>query len=223
MAINRSVGRTPVSVAEAQLARVASEGTSRHPHLVALLEASGPHAGRDLADSVHLLCSLHGRYPGLIQLALDRCPKGPAHEWLGHASDAFERERLFLVRLTSAVGPLPSTPGAAETEASLVAARHALETLALSERRGCALGSATALVGDWWPIRRLLDRVAARVGLDCPAPSLPDESSVVEVIGASSDSPASERALGFGGEQMLLQHRALFDLLEARAEARGEY
>jgi hypothetical protein len=69
----------------------------------------------------------------------------------------------------------------------------------------------------------LLDRVAARVGLDCPAPSLPDESSVVEVIGASSDSPASERALGFGGEQMLLQHRALFDLLEARAEARGEY
>ena len=30
-------------------------------------------------------------------------------------------------------------------------------------------------------------------------------------------------ALAFGGEQLLLQHRALFDLLEARAEARGEY
>ena len=126
MAINRSVGRTTVSVAEAQLARVASEGTSRHPHLVSLLEASGPHAGRDLADSVHLLCSLHGRYPGIIQMALDRCPKGLAHAWLGRASEAFERERLYLVRLTSAVGPLPSTPGAAETEASLVAARHAL-------------------------------------------------------------------------------------------------
>ena len=27
----------------------------------------------------------------------------------------------------------------------------------------------------------------------------------------------------FGGEQLLLQHRALFDLLEARAEARGDY
>ena len=88
--------------------------------------------------------------------------------------EAFERERLYLVRLTSAVGPLPSTPGAAETEASLVAARHALETLAMSERNGCALGAATALVGDWWPIRRLLDRAAARVGtrmrrrLRCP-------------------------------------------------------
>jgi hypothetical protein len=223
MAINRSVGRVSVSVAEAQLARVASEGTSRHPHLASLLEAAGPHAGRDLADSVHLLCSLHGRYPGLIQLALERCPKGPAQDWLARAAETFERERLYLVRLTAAVGPLPSTPGAAETESSLVAARHALETLALSERKGCALGAATALVGDWWPIRRLLDRAATRVGLDCPAPSLPDEASVVEVIGESSDSPASERALAFGGQQMLLQHRALFDLLEARAEARSDY
>jgi hypothetical protein len=223
MAINRSVDRVPVSVAEAQLARVAGEGTSRHPYLLALLEAAGPHAGRDLADSVHLLCSVHGRYPGLIQMALDRCPKGPAHGWLNRAAESFERERLYLVRLTAAVGPLPSTPGAAETESSLVAARHALETLAISERKGCALGASTALVGDWWPIRRVLDRVAARVGLDCPAPSLPDEASVVEVIGMASDSPASERALAFGGQQMLLQHRALFDLLEARAEARGDY
>ncbi|MGN6848275.1 MAG: DUF6975 family protein, partial [Sphingomicrobium sp.] len=116
-----------------------------------------------------------------------------------------------------------STPGAAETEASLVAARHALETLAMSERGGCALGAATALVGDWWPIRRTLDRAAARVGTEAPAPSLPDEASVVAVIGRGADSPASQRALAFGGEQLLLQHRALFDLLEARAEARADY
>ena len=223
MAMNRSVDPKPVSVAEAQLARVAGEGCARHPYLNALLEASGPHAARDLADAVHLLCSLHGRYPGLIEVALQRSPKGEAEAWLARASDAFERERLYLVRLTSAVGPMPSTPGAAETEATLVAARHALETLATSERQGCALGAATALVGDWWPIRRLLDRVAARVGLDCPAPSLPDEASVIQVIGAASDTPASERALAFGGEQMLLQHRGLLDLLEARAEARGDY
>ncbi|HEX6741051.1 MAG TPA: hypothetical protein VF079_04560 [Sphingomicrobium sp.] len=223
MAINRSVGRQPVSVAETQLARVAGDGCARHPHLNALLEASGPHTGRDLSDAVHLLCSLHGRYPGLIEVALQRCPAGSTRDWLSHAAEAFERERLYLVRLTSAVGPLPSTPGAAETEASLVAARHALETLALSERKGCALGAATALVGDWWPVRRLLDRAAARAGLQCPAPSLPDEASVVEVINGSSDGAASDRALGFGGEQLLLQHRALFDLLEARAEARGDY
>ena len=223
MAINRSVGRQPVSVAETQLARVAGDGCARHPYLNTLLEAGGPHTGRDLSDAVHLLCNLHGRYPGLIELALQRCPAGLSQAWLAHAAETFERERLYLVRLTAAVGPLPSTPGAAETEASLVAARHALETLAHSERKGCALGAATALVGDWWPIRRLLDRAAARAGLQCPAPSLPDEGSVVEVINTSSEGAASDRALAFGAEQLLLQHRALFDLLEARAEARGDY
>jgi len=146
MAINRPVQKA-VSVAEAHLARVAGEGSARHPYLDALLESSGRHSGRDLADAVHLLCSLHGRYPGLIELALQRCPKGPVQDWLNRASEGFERERLYLVRLTSAVGPLPSTPGAAETESSLVAARHALETLAMSERNGCALGAALYSAG----------------------------------------------------------------------------
>jgi len=189
MATNRSVGQKSVSVAETQLARIAGEGCARHSYLNSLLEASGRHAGRDLADAVHMLCSLHGRYPGLIEIALQRCPKGPVQDWLSRASEGFERERLYLVRLTSAVGPLPSTPGAAQTESSLVAARHALETLAVSERGGCALGAATALVGDWWPIRRLLDRAAARVGTEAPAPSLPDESSVVDAIDRGAGTP----------------------------------
>lgn len=223
MAINRSIDQKPVSVAAAQLARVAGEGLARHSHLTVLLEGFGPHSGRDMADAVHLLCSLHGRYPGLIEVALQRCPTGAVHDWLARASDSFERERLYLVRLTAAVGPLPSTAGAAETEASLVAARHALETLATSERVGCALGAATALVCDWWPVRRLMDRAAARLGIESPAPSLPDEGSVVAIVDHATESQGSARALAFGGEQLLLQHRALFDLLEARAEARGEY
>ena len=223
MAINRSVEQQPVSVASAQLARVAGEGSARHSHLTALLEGAGRHSGRDMADAVHLLCSLHGRYPGLVEIALQRCPKGPVRDWLSHASESFERERLYVVRLASAGGPLPSRPGAAETEASLVAARHALETLATSERDGCALGAATALVCDWWPVRRLLDRAAARVGTEAPAPSLPDEASVVAIVDRAAVSPGTARALAFGGEQLLLQHRALFDLLEARAEARGDF
>jgi len=78
-------------------------------------------------------------------------------------------------------------------------------------------------VCDWWPIRRLLDRAAARAGTDAPAPSLPDEASVVAIIDASAHSSGTSRALAFGGEQLLLQHRALLDLLEARAEARGDF
>lgn len=223
MAINRSINEKPVSVAEVQLARVAAEGCARHSHLLSLLNGAGPQSGRDIADAIHLLCSLHGRYPGLIEIALERCPSGPVREWLLEAAAAFERERLYLVRLTAAVGPLPSTPGAAETESSLVAARHALETLARSERQGCALGAATALVCDWWPVRRVLDRAAARVGTEAPVPSLPDEPSVVSVVEQATVSPGAARALAFGGEQMLLQHRALFDLLEARSEARSSF
>jgi hypothetical protein len=223
MAINRSVGRQTVSVAEAHLARVGAEGSARHRHLNALLESSGHNSARDLADAVHLLCSLHGSHPSLVDVAYGNAEQGPGRDWLARAAEGFERERLFLVRLTSAVGPLPSTPGAAETEASLNSQRNALEILAASERRGCALGSAAALVGDWWPIRRLLDRAASRAGIDSPAPALPDEASIVIAIEAASDTPASERALAFGGEQLLLQHRGLFDLLEARAEARSDY
>jgi hypothetical protein len=228
MASSRTVDREPVpsgsvSVAEAHFARVNDNGCVRHPHLQALIEGSGPHSGRDLADAVHLLCSLHGRHPGLIELAYTGSPDQGARAWFAQASEAFERERLYLVRLTSAVGPIPSTPGAAETEASLMAQRHALEILASSERHGCALGAATALVGDWSAIRRMLDRAANRAGLDGTASSLPDEASLLEVVEGASESPASARALAFGGEQLLLQHRALFDLLEARSSARGDY
>ena len=223
MAINRFVDRKSVSAAEAHLARVADTGSARHAHLSALIESSGPNAPRDIADAVHLLCAIHGSHPGVVEIAQSCSLSGPASQWLGRATDAFERERLYLVRLTSAVGPIPSTPGAGETEAALTAQRHALEILAKSERSGCALGAATALVSDWWPIRRLLDRAAARLGIECPAPSLPDEASVLDVIDQSCDSPASERALSFGGEQLLLQHRGLLDLLQARAAARGDW
>jgi hypothetical protein len=221
MAINPAVDRHP-GVVEAQFARVANEGSARHAQLIALLAASGPDAARDLADAVHLLCHLYGRHPGLVDLALQNCPAGAARDWLKGSADSFERERLYLVRLTAAVGPMPSTAGAAETEAALLAQRHAVETLAKSERRGCALGAATALIEDWRSIRRLLDKAAHRAGVDVPGAIMPDEESLAQVIAAGTDGPASERALAFGAEQLLLQHRGLFDLLEARAGARAD-
>ena len=220
MAINQAVDRMAASVADAQLARVAAQGSADHAYRLSLLSANGPNSARDLADAVHLFCSLYGRHPGLIELALNNCPAGPVRDWLREASDAYERERLYLVRLTAAVGPLPSTPGAAETEAALVGQRHAIETLAKSERRGCALGAATALMADWASIRAVLDRAADRMGMQKPALTLPDEPSIVRVIADGTYGLASERALGFGGEQLLLQNRGLFDLLEARAAAR---
>lgn len=222
MAINQAVDRQALGIAELAVARVARQGSADHDHVAALRSASGPEAARDLADAVHLLCSLYGRHPGLVELALQHCPAGPVRDWLRGASDAFERERLYLVRLTSAVGPLPSTPGSAETETVLSAQRHAIETLAQSERRGCALGATTALVADWPAVRTVLDRAATRMGVEVPAAALPDIASVVGVIERGVDGAAAERALGFGAEQLLLQNRGLFDLLEVRASARSD-
>lgn len=217
-----AIEQRTASIADTVFARVVDLGSARHPYLTALLRASGTASFRNLADAVHLLCNLYGRYPGLVDIALTGAPAGPAREWLVEASDQFERERLYLVRLAAAIGPLPGTPGGAQTESAIQAQRRAVETLARSERFGCALGAATALICDWVSIRPLLDRAAARTGIDCPLSALPGESVLARAIDSSVDGLAAERALAFGGEQLLLQHRALFDLLEARAAARTD-
>ena len=220
MAIQLATRHEPLRAAEAQLGRVEAEGTAAHPYYARLLTAGGHSASRDLSDAVHLFCAIYGRHPGLIELSLQSCGDDGAREWLRATSNAFERERLFLVRLTSAVGPLPSTPGAAQTESTLLAQRHALETLVGSERRGCALGAVTALAADWPSIRAVLARAADRLGVEVPASALPEIDSVVAAIDDGVDGVGPERALGFGGQQMLLQNRGLMDLIEARAEAR---
>ena len=211
------------ALAESHAARLGAAGTVAHAHAAELAGPLAPCRARDLDDFVHLLCAVYGRQPTVIELALGSAPPAPVRAWLESAASAFERERLYLVRLTSAAGPIPSTPGAAETESALVAQRHALETLARSERSGCALGAATALVGDWAALRPLFDKVALRVGVDVPACALPGETSITEVLEAGAVDLAAERAIRFGAEQLLLQQRALFDLLEARSEAREDY
>ncbi len=221
MAVDRAFEHQPDVVALAQVQRVAANGCETDAHLARLLDQNGHRCGPDLADAIHLLCALHGHYPGLIAVAAHESANSEEKAWLAEASDAFEGERAYLLRLTAAVGPIPSTPGAAETESSLSAMRHALDTLARSERSGCALGAACALVADWLPIRRLLDRASSRGGLEGPECRLPDGPSLTAIIGQAARSPAAARALAFGSEQMLLQHRALFALLEARAEARA--
>ncbi|MEO7655358.1 MAG: hypothetical protein ABIS23_06725 [Sphingomicrobium sp.] len=221
--MNGALEQQSANVAEALVARVATVGCEADPYLGSLGQEGSPNLGLDLADAVHMLCSLHGHYPGLIAIAETRSEDAFVRSWLAVAGEAFERERALLLRLTAAVGPIPSTPGAAESESSLAAARHALETLAHSERSGCAVGAACALVADWQPIRRMLNRAAWRSGIDTSVPDLPDTASLQEIITYVAAVPAAARALGFGSEQLLLQHRAVFSLLEARSESRRDF
>ncbi|RST30829.1 hypothetical protein HMF7854_08250 [Sphingomonas ginkgonis] len=219
MAVNGVAGRKAGQSALSHTARIVADGIAAHPHVEALRLGSGAGHAQALTDLVHLLSKLYGQYPGLVDLALASAT-GPTRAWLERAARGFEQERMFVVRLTAAVGPIPSTPGAAHTESAVAGQRHALETLARSERRGCALGAAVALLCDWRTVRPLLDRAAERIGTASPVAELPDDNSIDGAVGLLADEVAAQRAVGFGSEQLLLQHRSLFDLLEARAEAR---
>ncbi|MEK6638868.1 MAG: hypothetical protein AABY88_12385 [Pseudomonadota bacterium] len=200
-----------------------AEGCGGHSYLTSADLVSGKFVTRNLADVVHFLCALHGRHPGVVDLAAVRSAHDGARSWLIEAVDGFAVERLVLTKLTVAAGPMPSTPGQAESESAVGGQRHALDMLARSDRDGCSLGAALALVMDWWAVRAVLDRAAKRWSVEIPACSLPSLQACQNVATRIANAPAIERAMVFGAQQILNQHRGLVDLLEARHMARGEY
>jgi hypothetical protein len=201
---------------------VQAEGSVGHALVADGDQFAGRNATRDLADVVHYLCTLHGRYPGVIDHAATRTAHVGAREWLIRAVDGFVVERNFLTKLVVAAGPMPSTPGQAESESAVTGQRHALEMLAQSDREGCALGAALTLVLDWAAIRSIMNRAAMRWSMTVPPCTLPNEAETLAVAEAVAVTPAVERAFGFGAQQILAQHRGLWDLLEARQIARGD-
>jgi hypothetical protein len=201
-------------------AAVAERGSAAHPWSrsdALLRESDSP---RNLADLLHFLCTLHGRYPGVVDHAAGRVADRKAGAWLALAAEAFAAERTYLARLAVLAGPVPSTPGAADSDSVVRSQRHAIEMLALSERNGCALGSAMAVVLDWAAIRRPLDAAAARLGVEAPAYAFADQQAIAAVADDFASSAGIRRALLFGAEQILVQHYGLWDLLESRQQAR---
>jgi hypothetical protein len=198
---------------------VAAEGSAAHSYALGGLEA-GPSAARNLSDFLHFLCALHGRYPGVVDHAAERVNDAGARAWLSEAAEAFAGERLCMARLVAAAGPVPSTPGAADSDAVVRAQRHAIEMLAQSEREGCPLGAAMAVVLDWAVVRRSLETSAQRFGIEIPAFAAFAPEEAAQVADRFAASPSAQRALLFGAQQILAQHYGLWDLLEARALAR---
>lgn len=195
---------------DALAALVRDEGSAAAPWLATLLHTRD---GRDLTDAIHALCILYGGHPDPIAVASARGNNPELRHWLAKASETFTAERHHLAAVVAAAGPIPSTLNQAQTETALAHQRHALETLARSDRAGCAVGAAVALVLDWHAVRALIDKLGAHVGVEPGANALP-------VAGPPTD-PATERARLFGARQFLNQQRQLWSLLEARAAARA--
>ncbi|MGB3845750.1 MAG: hypothetical protein WA940_07760 [Sphingopyxis sp.] len=209
------------SVAEMLDALVAGEGTGAHRHVRSGALSNGAEAMRNLADAVHFLCLLHGRHPGVIDSAARKAVDPVSRDWMDEAAQAFAEERAFLSKITAAVGPVPSTQGQDQCEAAVAAQRKALDMLAESDRRGCAVGAAIALTLDWRTIRVLLDISAQRLDMAPPRCTLPDLRETARLAAAIGDTPAAERAMLFGAQQLITQHSGLWDLLDARAASRA--
>tara|TARA_R110000787_G_scaffold209999_1_gene319898 strand:+ start:762 stop:1442 length:681 start_codon:yes stop_codon:yes gene_type:complete len=200
------------------------DGTAAHSHVQMLLAAANDHGAHPLAalaDAAHYLCLLHGRFPGVIDHAAMRSADNAARHWLLQACEAFADERAFLTRVTVALGPVPSTAGQNNSDSSVLQQRHALEMLAQSDRRGCAMGAALTLVLDWAGIRQLLDRAALRVGLEPAKCGLPPMADTLAVARAIAVDDATIRAMQFGARQLLSQHRGLWEMMRARADIRA--
>ena len=218
MALGTAKGALGGAVWGALSALVDTDGSARMPAAARLADRRV--AMRDLTDAIHCLCLLHGRHPGVIDHAATQARDATASAWLAEAVEGFAAERAYIVRLVAAMGPLPSTPGQAESESAIAAQRHALAMLAASERPGCAIGAAMALVLDWSAVRNVLDNSAERIGVAPPALRLPSTEESATVLGALAATPGYERAAMFGAQQTLAQHRGLWALLEARTAAR---
>jgi hypothetical protein len=206
-------------------AMIIADGTPAHPYCAAALSGDKQSFVRnllDFADFVHLVSILHGQMPGMIDHAAARTAENGARGWLIDAIEAFGEERALLGKLVVAVGPLPSTAGHHEATTAIAQQRRALEMLAQSDRRGCALGAATTLVIEWQAIRALLSEGAARLGMDLPACKLPDPENTLMMIDSLPEPDRLTRAVQFGAAQLLGQHRGLWDLLSARAAIRRE-
>ncbi len=189
-------------------ARSATSSAS-HPMSARWALLDGPDLIRNQADVIHHLYLLHGRLPGLVDLAIERSPVETS-TWMISAAVAFAEERAFLTRLRS--GPprrCPARRARAECEAAVLAQRHALEMLATSERAGCATGAALAMMLDLGQVLRgVLDIAASgwarlptlqRAGRRCDrrfCGAYPPDAGARSQLRRRSTVPATARALG---------------------------
>lgn len=213
----------PSQTADVMQSLVAREGTAGHDYCIPAIARTPESFVRnttDFADAVHHLVLLHGHVPGVIDHAATRIADVAARDWLLRAVDGFARERLYLHGIVVAAGPLPSTAGQDQVTTIIAQQCRALDMLAQSDRRGCAVGAAMALVLDWQAIRTLLDGGAARLGIDPKPTTLPGSGETLNLLSLLEAENPIGRAVQFGATQLLGQHRGIWDLLQARAQVR---
>jgi hypothetical protein len=68
-----------------------------------------------------------------------------------------------------------------------------------------------------------MEKIALRLNIEPRRTILPTEEETQKLKGVLAQTPAVERALNFGVDQLLAQHRGLWQLLDARRKARATF
>lgn len=171
------------------------------------------------ADVAHFLNIAFGRFPGIVDHAAATIGDALARDWLDQSVAGFAVERAFLNRLTVAAGPIHRQVGQERISATLDSLARSMDMLATSERAGCAAGAAIAFVMDWQQTRPLLEHIALSLSIEVPSQALPPRESSLALVDMLSATPAVQRAMAFGSQQMLAQQKGLWRIIEARHQS----
>ena len=200
---------------------IGERGTAQEAYAAMVVQDDPAIDGAALADIAHYWCVLHGAYPGVIDHAANRCVDDDVRKWLRATTDGFAGERALLTQLTVRAGPIAGIDNDDRSDTAVIGHRRALELLAQSDRRGCALGAAIALALDWIAVRETLDTVARRLDMELRPSQLPPIDETLAVHAQMTAIPPVARAMEFGALQLLDQHVGLWRLLSARRSMRG--
>lgn len=173
-----------------------------------------------MADTLHHLSLLHGNRPSVFEVVAQSALV-PAPEWLNAAMRAFAGERDLMSRLMVAAGPPPSRLGQTSVQETVSGTRSALLTLAGSDRLGCAIGAAAALLLDWDGVSEALAGIAQRLGADAGRrhQAWPSPAETMRMAETAAALPGGERAVRFGFQTLLAQHRTFWNIVQSRATA----
>lgn len=213
---------SPIPSAQPSLIElVTSNGTASASYPQSIANDFSILSGSDIADIAHFLCVLHGGHPSVVDHAATKTADPIARDWLIQAIEGFTAERAFITKLTVSAGPILGLSIEDQSNAAVLAQRKALEMLSQSDRNGCALGASFALVLDWQAVRPLLEKIAIKLGVEPRSVILPSAEATDALSCELSKSSSVERAISFGVDQILTQHRGFWQLLEARRNAQS--
>jgi hypothetical protein len=200
-------------------ALVLEEGSASCPAFRHVLNACRYRNASIAADLPHLVARLH-EAPGVVELVHQHALVPDAQDFIADAAAAFTVERLYIADLISAAGRPPGTPNEAATVAASRDQRRVLSLIGASERPGCGLGATIALLLDWPSIRQALDAASKPLGVPPPRCALPVAGEIKEMLALVDLASLPQRNIVFGARQLLAQHCSLWDIAEARADAR---